>query len=103
MAAGMRRRDDILSLSRLQFLQRIYSLKYDASVAEALSSALHQSTRTQYEHSWKDFHQWLVAHPDKTHHKSNDPPLPNSPGSLEGTQPHDYPSLKERPQTPAVI
>ena len=63
VAAGTR--NDILSLSRIQFLQRIYALKYDASVAEALSSALRQSTRSQYEHSWKDFQRWLAAHPNK--------------------------------------
>ena len=70
-AMGARRmaeshRENLLSLSRFQFLQNLYSRKYEAPVALALSNAHRGSTRGQYEHCWKDFQRWLSSNPSKT-------------------------------------
>ena len=69
-AMGARRmaeshRENLLSLSRFQFLQNLYSRKYEAPVALALSNAHRGSTRDQYEHCWKDFQRWLSSNPSK--------------------------------------
>ena len=69
-AMGARRmaesqRENVLSLSRFQFLQSLYSRKYEAPVALALSNAHRGSTRDQYEHCWKDFQRWLTSNPSK--------------------------------------
>ena len=69
-AMGARRmaesqRENVLSLSRFQFLQNLYSRKYEAPVALALSNAHRGSTRDQYEHCWKDFQRWLTSNPSK--------------------------------------
>ena len=58
-------RENILSLSRFQFLKDLYSLSYEAPVALALSNAHRGSTRDQYEHCWKDFQHWLTSNPTK--------------------------------------
>ena len=69
-AMGARRmaesqRENVLSLSRFQFLKNLYSRKYEALVALALSNAHRGSTRDQYEHCWKDFQRWLTSNPSK--------------------------------------
>ena len=69
-AMGARRvaessRENVISLSRFQFLKDLYSLRYEAPVALALSNAHRGSTRDQYEHCWKDFQQWLTSNPTK--------------------------------------
>ena len=69
-AMGARRvaessRENVISLSRFQFLKDLYSLSYEASVALALSNAHRGSTRDQYEHCWKDFQRWLTSNPTK--------------------------------------
>ena len=52
-------------LSRFQFLKNLYSRRYEAPVALALSNAHRGSTRDQYEHRWKDFQRWLTSNPSK--------------------------------------
>ena len=69
-AMGARRmaessRENVISLSRFQFLKDLYSLRYEAPVALALSNAHRGSTRDQYEHCWKDFQRWLISNPTK--------------------------------------
>ena len=69
-AMGARRmaespRENVLSLSRFQFLKNLYSRRYEAPVALALSNAHRGSTRDQYEHCWKDFQRWLTSNPSK--------------------------------------
>ena len=69
-AMGARRvaessRENVLSLSRFQYLKNLYTLSYEAPVALALSTAHRGSTRDQYEHCWKDFQQWLTSNPTK--------------------------------------
>ena len=69
-AMGARRmaessRENVLSLSRFQFLKNLYSRRYEAPVALALSNAPRGSTRDQYEHCWKDFQRWLTSNPSK--------------------------------------
>ena len=69
-AMGARRvaessRENVISLSRFQFLKDLYSLRYEAPVALALSNAHRGSTRDQYEHCWKDFQRWLTSIPTK--------------------------------------
>ena len=69
-AMGARRvaessRENVLSLSRFQYLKNLYTLSYEAPVALALSTAHRRSTMDQYEHCWKDFQQWLTSNPTK--------------------------------------
>ena len=69
-AMGARRmaessRENVISLSRFQFLKDLYSLRHEAPVALALSNAHRGSTRDQYEHCWKDFQRWLISNPTK--------------------------------------
>ena len=67
-AIGARRmaessKENVLSLSRFQFLKNLYSRRHEAPVALALSNAHRGSTRDQYEHCWKDFQRWLTSNP----------------------------------------
>ena len=52
-------RSDVTDLSRIQFLNKVFSIKFIASVANALISSHRKSTTAQYEHCWKDFQSWL--------------------------------------------
>ena len=52
-------RNDVLELSRIQFLTKVFSNKFPASVANTLITSHRKSTTAQYEHSWKDFQSWL--------------------------------------------
>ena len=62
---GRRSRDDILSLSRIQFLSTYFSEHFGAVVAESLIQTHRGSKRSQYEHCWKKFQEWLTANPDR--------------------------------------
>ena len=88
VAAGTR--NNILSLSRLEFLQRI-SLQHCGSYPFSVWTQLEGLPGMAHSTPWQ------------AHHKSYDPLLPYSPGSLEGTHPQDYPSLQELPQTPTAL
>ena len=54
-------RNDITSLSRIQFLKKVFSSTYPTPVAEALIKAHRSSTSAQYEHCWRNFQSWLSS------------------------------------------
>lgn len=62
---GQGSRRDILALSRVQFLTRLYTRRYSRPVAAALTSALRPSSTSQYETGWKAFQEWLTENPRK--------------------------------------
>ena len=59
-------RSDVTTLSRIQFLTKIYSASFSPDVAATLTQAHRASTASQYERSWKNFQLWLQKHPDTT-------------------------------------
>ena len=61
----LKAREKTSYLFRAFSFSRIYSRRYEAPVALALSNAHHGSTRDQYEHCWKDFQRWLTSNPSK--------------------------------------
>lgn len=64
-------RRDVLGLSRLHFLKKIYSLKFPTAVAEALVESHRKSTSGQYENCWKNFQDWIRADASRAITKGN--------------------------------
>ena len=58
----------LLGLSRVDFLKERYTQSHDKQMAERLIAAYRSSTRRQHEIAWKEFKKWLISknYPDIT-------------------------------------
>lgn len=51
---------DVINLSRIQFLTKIFKQRFPSPVVQSLISSTRSSTNSQYETCWKHFQSWLA-------------------------------------------